>query len=86
MILSVGGQPFSAMATYQVALPRNLLKGAFDIQPLVEFAKAQPDALPSDDSFLPALNVIIMQQARHHHAVIMRQRVIICVITSHPDD
>ena len=38
LLTRVSGRTFAAGATYSVALPRNLLKGAFDIGPLVAFA------------------------------------------------
>ncbi|KAL1520112.1 hypothetical protein AB1Y20_023584 [Prymnesium parvum] len=55
-VLSIGGLHFDPSSTYQVALPRNLLKGAFDIQPLVQYANDNPQLLPSEDSYVPALN------------------------------
>ena len=38
--IKIAGKPLNPTETYSVALPRNLLKGAFKIGPLVEFAKA----------------------------------------------
>ena len=58
----VNGKAFEPAATYSVALPRNLLKGAFDIQPLIDFGKTLE--IQSEDAFLPALNCVIMQQAQ----------------------
>ena len=63
-IVAVGGVPFDAAAEYAVALPRNLLKGAFQIDPLVEFAEAHPEAMPHEDNMMPALEVVIMNQAK----------------------
>ena len=63
-IVAVGGVPFDAAAEYAVALPRNLLKGAFKIDPLVEFAEAHPEAMPHEDNMMPALEVVIMNQAK----------------------
>ena len=45
LLTRVSGRPFAAGATYSVALPRNLLKGAFDIGPLVAFAAEHKAAL-----------------------------------------
>ena len=63
-IMAIGGVPFDPAATYQVAVPRNLFKGIFDVRPLVDFAKAHPEALGDQDKFLPAFNLVIMNQAR----------------------
>ena len=62
-VVSVGGVPFDAEATYSVAVPRNLLKGAFEIAPLVEWAAEHAASLPDEDAFVPALNLIL-----HHNA------------------
>lgn len=39
--IRIGGKPLEPSASYSVALPRNLMKGAFKILPLVEFGKAR---------------------------------------------
>ena len=56
-IVAVGGAPFDAGASYSVAVPRNLLKGAFEIEPLVAWAKEHAASLPDEDAFVPALNL-----------------------------
>jgi len=63
-IVEVDGAPFAPDATYSVALPRNLLKGIFDIRPLVEFAEAHPEAMADDDDVRPALNLVLMNHAQ----------------------
>ena len=63
-ILAVAGEPFDPQRSYLVGLPRNLLKGIFHIQPLVEFAEAHPEAIGDDDAFVPAFNLVIQRQAQ----------------------
>uniref|UniRef100_A0A7S4BPL4 EF-hand domain-containing protein n=2 Tax=Chrysotila carterae TaxID=13221 RepID=A0A7S4BPL4_CHRCT len=63
-VLSVGGRQFNKDAVYNVALPRNLLKGIFDIRPLVDFANAHPEAMANEDAYVPAVNLILMHQAK----------------------
>lgn len=63
-ITHVAGAPFDPDATYRVGLPRNLLKGIFDIKPLVAYAAANPGVVGNDDAFVPAVNLIITRQAR----------------------
>jgi len=62
-ILSVDGKPFDPAADYVVALPRNLLKGIFNITPLVEFAEQRPHGLGSEDDYVPALNLVLMHKS-----------------------
>lgn len=69
-IRRIQGAPFDFDATYFVGIPRNLFKGIFDIQPLVAYARANPQAVGEEDGredgfgFVPALNLVIMAQAR----------------------
>ena len=63
-LTEIRGAPFDPRAEYAVAMPRNLLKGAFNVAPLVEFARASPHALPDDDAFIPAFNLVLMHQSR----------------------
>ena len=67
---SVNGKAFAADQSYAVALPRNLLKGAFKIAPLVAYAQAHPEALPaSDDIYLQAMHAVVMH---HAHSLWLR--------------
>lgn len=52
-LMRVAGEPFEADRSYTVALPRNLLAGFCEIEPLVEWAKSQPPLDP--EAFTPAL-------------------------------
>jgi hypothetical protein len=47
--IKIGGRPLDPEQSYTVALPRNLVKGAFKIKPLIEFGKAHADELPTED-------------------------------------
>jgi len=62
--IRIGGKPLNPLETYSVALPRNLVKGAFKIKPLMEFGKIHAADLPTEDNFIPAINVVVMQQAK----------------------
>lgn len=55
---------FDADATYNVALPRNLLAGFCTIIPLIEWADANRDALPSRDDYIPAQDHVIRHFAK----------------------
>ena len=68
-IRSVGGEPFSRDLEYSVALPRNLMKGLFHIQPLIEFARRCPHAIGAEDAFIPARVLVL----RHHANSIWRR-------------
>lgn len=45
-VLRVRGEPFDAARLYRVALVRNLFTGMDGVQPLVDYARAYPDAIP----------------------------------------
>ena len=47
--IRIGGKPLNPLETYSVALPRNLVKGAFKIKPLMEFGKIHAADLPTED-------------------------------------
>lgn len=47
--IRIGGRPLNLKQSYAVALPRNLIKGAFKIQPLIDFGKAHAAELPTED-------------------------------------
>jgi len=63
-ILTIAGIAFDEDLSYHVALPRNLLKGAFDIEPLLKYAKSYESLCLDEDSFVPALNLCIIGQAK----------------------
>ena len=58
-VTHINRQPICLDATYMVALPRNLLVGFCNIQPLVEWAKQNPEALPDEGIFHPAFQVSV---------------------------
>ena len=58
-VVSIAGEPFEAQRHYSVALPRNLISGFCEIEPLMTFAKQHPELLPGEDAFQPALNVAV---------------------------
>ena len=63
-LVEVGGRPFDPAASYTVAVPRNLLKGAFDIAPLKAFAEAHPELVPAEDNYLEANVLVVMEGGR----------------------
>lgn len=63
-IRAVAGVTFAPSRVYSVALPRNLLAGFCDIEPLVAWAKANPGELPSTDAFVPAQQLVISHFAK----------------------
>mmetsp|Transcript_16532 Transcript_16532/g.18700 ORF Transcript_16532/g.18700 Transcript_16532/m.18700 type:complete len:333 (+) Transcript_16532:1-999(+) len=64
-IVSVDGKPFDEEKDYLVALPRNLLKGFCAIQPLLKHVNnSEKVQLPEDDSFVPAVQLIVRHCAK----------------------
>ncbi len=45
-ITHINGEPFDEARTYRIALVRNLFEGMDNVEPLVRFAKEQPNAIP----------------------------------------
>lgn len=59
-IVSIGGAPFDAQKEYRVALPRNLLNGFCEIEPLVRFWQEEAHVRELDeDNYIPALDVVL---------------------------
>ncbi|UJR83112.1 5'-nucleotidase C-terminal domain-containing protein [Sandaracinus amylolyticus] len=46
-LVQVGGEPFDPERVYRIALVRNLFDGMDEVIPLVRFAAAHPDAIPT---------------------------------------
>ncbi|GBG26355.1 Calcium-dependent protein kinase 18 [Hondaea fermentalgiana] len=63
-IVSINGKAFEPNRDYLVALPRNLLNGFCEIEPLIQFAQDYPERLPGADVFIPAKDVIVRCCAR----------------------
>ena len=47
-----------------MALPRNLLSGFCSIEPLVQWARDNPAALPDDDSWNGAFNLVVAHHSK----------------------
>eukprot|EP00940_MAST-03C_sp_MAST-3C-sp2_P002152 g2152.t1 len=58
-ILRIDGDTFDPRREYTVAVPRNLFNGFCDIKPLVLFAAENELAMPSEDNYWSAFNVVI---------------------------
>mmetsp|Transcript_35347 Transcript_35347/g.56427 ORF Transcript_35347/g.56427 Transcript_35347/m.56427 type:complete len:564 (+) Transcript_35347:384-2075(+) len=63
-IININGEPFDPERMYNVALPRNLLKGFCEIKPLIKFGEQCPQAMPDGDNFIPALELVIRHCTR----------------------
>lgn len=63
-IVEIDGEPFEPERVYTVALPRNLLNGFCEIEPLMEYSQNNPGVVPDADNFIPAKDVIVRRCAR----------------------
>eukprot|EP01062_Namystynia_karyoxenos_P023339 TRINITY_DN19016_c0_g1_i1.p1 TRINITY_DN19016_c0_g1~~TRINITY_DN19016_c0_g1_i1.p1 ORF type:complete len:609 (+),score=177.76 TRINITY_DN19016_c0_g1_i1:100-1827(+) len=64
VLTHAAGEPLDDAREYLVALPRNLLAGFCNIVPFVSWAKDNPDRLPHEEMFHPALSVVLRWHAR----------------------
>ena len=66
MLTSVGGSPLDLDAVFNVALPRNLMKGFCGIKPLVELSESLhlTSQRTDSDAFVPALNLVLAYFAK----------------------